>query len=146
MRHAALVVAGLLVTPLLGDEKKKTDEESIIGTWKIDKIETGNGPEPQDGFYEKVRITFEKDGKLSGVGFDGEKHAPGGSYKLDSKSKVKKMDLTNTDKTTMHYIYELKGDTLEYAYSNLLNGPRPTGFGDKDIVIFTLKRVTNKKR
>jgi len=145
MRHISLVVVALLVCPILGDDKKKADEEKIIGTWKTDKVEAGNSPLPQDDFFEKVRIAFEKDGKLSGIGPEGEK-APEGRYKLNSKPKVKELDWTNSDKSTVLAIYELDGDTLKYAYSNLLNGPRPTSFRDKDIVVYTLKRVPKAKK
>jgi uncharacterized protein (TIGR03067 family) len=146
MRLLALLAAGLFAGSLLAADDKKDkpkDEEAILGTWKIEKFETGTGKDPTAEEFAKARFTFMKDGKMVSVEPDGMETKM--EFKLDPAAKPRAIDTTLEKKTTAG-IYELDGDTLKIALP--LGDKRPTEMkaDGKGVMVMTLKRVKDEKK
>lgn len=150
---AAFALPALLIAaPIPKDKEKAKDEDTILGTWKIEKFDAGGGPGgPPPGEVDKIRFVFEKDGKMKFVG------GPGGdgavtTYKIDPTAKVKTLDLTITrpgDKPqTALGIYELDGDTLKWCMAEGTNAARPEEMkaSGKGVVVVTFTRVKDEKK
>lgn len=149
----ALVVPALLVAaPVPKDDKKIKDEEAILGTWKIDKFDTGGGPGgPPQAEIDKIRFIFEKDGKMKFVGGPGGENETA-TYSMDSAAKVKTLDITITrpggKPDTALGIYELDGDTFKWCMSEGSNKARPEELkpDGKRTVVVTFTRVKDDKK
>jgi uncharacterized protein (TIGR03067 family) len=140
MRLLALLAAGLLAGGSIADDKKPKDEEAILGTWRIEKIDDGKeGAQPAK--KEGMRsMTFAKEGKLSVTMGGGDEHQ--GKYELDSTAKPKRIDMSSKEGTTLA-LYELDGDTLSLAVCAEGQTARPTAFkaDGESTAVWTLKRV-----
>jgi uncharacterized protein (TIGR03067 family) len=150
---AAVALPALLVAaPVPKDKEKLKDEEAILGTWKIEKFDTGGGPGgPPPGEVDKIRFVFEKDGKMKFVGGPGGEDAAT-TYKLDPTAKVKTLDLTMTrpgsGPQTALGIYEIDGDTLKWCMAEGANKARPEELkaNGKGTVVVTFTRVKDEKK
>jgi uncharacterized protein (TIGR03067 family) len=149
MRLFALLAASLLFVSLTVAEDKKEvvkDEEAIIGTWKVEKFDTGTKDGPPAEVVEKLRFIFKKDGKMTTVQPDGSEKEM--EYKLDPTAKPKALDSKKAD-SPVKGIYELDGDTLKICLNQGDDGTRPTEFkpdAKKFTFILTLKRVKEEKK
>jgi uncharacterized protein (TIGR03067 family) len=99
MRLLALLAAGLFASAVIAaddkkDEKKTKDEEAILGTWRVEKFESGTGKDPSAEDLAKgagkARLTFQKGGALVVV-IPGEAEKKG-EYKLDPAAIPKAID------------------------------------------------------
>ncbi|MCU0704029.1 MAG: TIGR03067 domain-containing protein [Fimbriiglobus sp.] len=158
MRVTTLIAAIVLPTlvfaaPVPKDKEKAKDETAILGTWKIEKFDTGGGPNgPPPGEVEKIQFVFEVDSVLRIAGGPrGEQMK--GSFKIDPLAKIKTIDMTMTSPgggklETMLGLYELDGDTLKLCITNGPGSPRPTDLkaDGKGVALVTLKRVTEEKK
>ena len=132
------------------DEKKSKDEEAILGTWKVEKFDSGGINEPKLEELANLRMTFTKDGKLSMNDDLGRKREV--DYKLDPAPKPKAIDM-GADGTTIPGLYSLDGDTLILcAARGVSDGKkltRPTEIkadGKAEVAVITLKRVKDEKK
>jgi uncharacterized protein (TIGR03067 family) len=148
MRRLALLALGCFVGSLAADDKKKTDEEAIMGTWKIQKYDAA-GQKALPAAYQKMRIIFEKDGKLKRISANGD--TEDGTWKIDADAKPKTIDLTSSDEKFEKGVYELNGDTLKLA--TVWGAPgdglaRPTQFkaDGKRLIVYYLQRVKDKNK
>jgi uncharacterized protein (TIGR03067 family) len=147
MRTLALLAA-LALTGSLAADKKAKDEEAIIGTWKVEKIETGGPRNPSAEEIADMRITFKKDGKgvITGIPQQS-KPTSEFEYKINASAKLKTIDFTGADAKLVG-IYELDGDSLKLCAARGDRATRPTEFkaDGKGVVIQTLKRVKEEKK
>jgi uncharacterized protein (TIGR03067 family) len=147
----ALTALALTATALVAtadDPKAKAkDTDAIVGSWKIDKFDSGGGPGgPPKELLDSMRLTFLKDGKMEmSGGPGGEKMA--GEFKLDPAAKLKTIDLVREGKTAAG-IYELDGDTLKLCIAEPPGSARPAEMkaDGKGIAVVTLKRVKEEKK
>jgi uncharacterized protein (TIGR03067 family) len=147
MRLLTLLLAGLFAgtLPAADDKKDKPkDEETIVGVWKVEKLDDGSGKELPAEEVGKMRLIFSKEGKLvSRQSFGGESK---GEYKLDTSAKPKAIDITESQQPTFG-IYELDGDSLKICVGQ--NKTRPTDLKPDNKaghVLLTLKRVKDEKK
>ena len=155
MRLLVLLAAGVLVGSVMAedrkapakDEKKVKDEEAILGTWKVEKVDTGttNGPKAEE--FEKKRYIFQKGGRVTAISPSGEVGA--GEYKLDPSASPKTLDLIQTDpKDGTLCLYELDGDTLNLCYTFGDESSRPREFkaDGKKVRVMTFTRVKDEPK
>lgn len=148
---SALVVfaaaVGLIAAPTPKDKEKVKDEDSIQGTWQIEKFDNGGGPQPPIDITQ-IKFTFKKDGKMK-MELPGGKDAElrEGDYKLDSSAKPKTIDMIQMGHTALG-IYELDGDTFKLCMNEGQNAARPEEFkpDGKRTVVVTFKRVKEEKK
>lgn len=151
MRPLALLAAALFVTaldaaPVPKDKEKVKDEEAILGTWAIDKFDSGGGAGPSAEDVAKIRFVFKKDGKMTLTG------GPNGElkdadFKLDPAAKLKTIDLIMDGRTALG-IYELDGDTLKLCVAEGDKATRPEEMkadGKARIAVVTFKREKKDK-
>lgn len=157
MRLLALLTAFalpalLVAAPIPKDKEKAKDEDAIVGTWKIEKFDTGGGfagPGPAE--IDKIRFVFEKDGKMKMTGGPGGEEM-GATFKIDATAKPKSIDLTMTrpgqKPDTALGIYELDGDTLKLCIAEGSNKARPEEMkaDGKQLVVVTFTRVKEDKK
>ena len=103
-----------IFTALPAADPPKTDAEKIQGTWDVSRIELNGKVQPKDPLFH-VRVTFDGDKLLTRVGK--RQSEARGTFKLDQGHTPKVYDLTTTEGTTVHGIYELNGDTLKVCLS-----------------------------
>lgn len=153
MRLLALLTAALFVVGLLSGcgqppASARADADAIVGEWKVEKFDAGtDAPPVPAGQFEKFRLVFKKDGKMSMTDPNGK--VSDGEYKLDPAATMKALDMTLEGKT-IPGLYQLEGTTLTLCA--LPSGTpeaklaRPTEFkanGD-GVFVLTLKRVKDK--
>jgi uncharacterized protein (TIGR03067 family) len=111
---AVLVVGSLLAAGAGGQDKDKTDEEKLQGTWTFVSLERG-GQEVMDDFVKEAKaIIANGKVKLQAQGKEMEV-----SIKLDPTKKPKHIDITAMDggKEVLHKgIYELDGDNFKICF------------------------------
>ena len=140
-RHWLMVLtAGLLLGVGATPAGSKSDQEQILGTWKVISVEVRG-----ESFAEKtkgLRVVFTKD-KMEFK--DGDKSDGEFAYKLDPTRKPKWIDLAplgkdgKPDKTALG-IYALEGDDLKICHPDP-GKDRPTAFQSKPAsILFILKR------
>jgi uncharacterized protein (TIGR03067 family) len=141
MRCLSLLSTALLMLPLLGsDSPKEYDDKmesvGIEGTWRLIEIElSGVKATPTQVVQTYCRRTYTS--TINGT-------TSGGDYRIDSTCHPHHLDeIASTGPSkgeTFKYIYQFDGDTLKIAYLPFGN-PRPQGFNDKHIAVWTYKRV-----
>jgi len=154
MRQFALLATGLFAGTLFAADDKK-DAEAIVGTWQVEKFQSGN-EETDKGFASslKMTVTFDKDGKMVRLTTraDGkplldkpEKPKPV-TFKLDPSKKPKEIEIGSETAGDIAGIYELNGDTLNVCHAVVGSTTRPTEFkGEKGkSLLMVLKRVKDK--
>ncbi len=149
----ALALPALIVAaPVPKDKEKVKDDDAILGTWKIEKFDTGGAKDaPPKEVVDNIRFIFEKDGVLRMTGGPGGE-AMNGGFKLDSAAKVKTLDLTMTrpgeKPEAMLGLYELDGDTLKLCLTNGPNKVRPAEIkaDGKDTAVIIFTRVKEEKK
>lgn len=126
---------------------KETDETRIQGTWQLVGFDLGGargGPKPEEISTMKMVVA---DGKIAVYrGDKKEMNAP--TYKLDSTTKPKSIDVTEYDKVKPG-IYELDGDTLKLCVPEGDKPTRPTEMkanAEKFVAVMTFKRVKDEKK
>jgi uncharacterized protein (TIGR03067 family) len=151
----ALAVGALCAPAALADEKPKTDQDGMQGSWRFVTLSLFGNQPPKD-YLPKVRVVIE--GKSltirPGVVVEGSNEKPEGEWKLgdkdgdrvtfelDAAAKPKAIDISGEfegKKMTLKGIYELDGDDLKIC----LGEQRPKGFpakGASDTVFYLLKR------
>jgi uncharacterized protein (TIGR03067 family) len=144
MRRIVCFLAGvLLVVPSLGSDALKeydgaTEKDELQGTWRMVKAET-NG-EPVVAMAVGAVFTF-RTGKMLAVNH---RLSVEDTYITRTDLRPAHLDVIYKDskgryEKSMH-IYQINGDTLRLAFAD--GGfRRPKDFDEKDITIFTLKRV-----
>jgi uncharacterized protein (TIGR03067 family) len=138
---AVLFVGSMLAAGASGQEKGKTDEDKIQGTW-IPLYFERDGKKGPEGDLKDTKMTIAA-GKLKVT--MGPKEMELG-YKLDPTKKPKEIDITETEggKDQVHKgIYELDGDNLKICFAHA-PGERPTAIQSevgRDHRIVVLKRA-----
>ena len=134
------LVCALVVTSAGGQEKGKTDEEKIQGTWSFVSVERG-GIDMNDDFIKEAKVTLTADKvKISAQGKDMEV-----GYKLDSTKKPKQIDILINEggkEVVSKGIYELDGDDLKVCFGQPGDN-RPTEFktaGGSSEMLVVMKR------
>jgi len=162
MRLLALFTAALFACTLVAaddkkDEKKSKDDESIVGTWRAEKVETGD--EQADKTFLstlKLTVTFDKEGRVARLTTRADDtpllgkadDARPAGFKLDPSKTPKTIDVGSGTTGDLAGIYELDGDTLKLCLAKTVGTARPTEFkGDKDKhTMMTLKREKGEKK
>ena len=141
------VCAVLLVVVGLGSNSTKdyddrTELNNIQGGWRLTKLES-NGKEFHLGSIQNsVRIY--RSGACTDRSGIGDRFI--GHYRVDPSRKPAHLDMILSfgprKGETLKCIYQIDGDTLRTAFMEGGNDMRrPQGFNDKDIVVYTYKRV-----
>lgn len=118
---------------------------AIVGTWAMDMIEFGSGPEVLPAELKKLRFVFEADGTTRVTGGPGGEEP--GTYKADPTASPRTIDMTTKNPSgreeTMLGLYEVSGDTLTLCFTSKPGSPRPTELKAKasETAVMTLKRV-----
>jgi uncharacterized protein (TIGR03067 family) len=144
MRRLSPLFAFLFVVPLLGsDSPKEYDDKAEIvgieGTWRFSELEH-NG--------EKVDLVTRWVTTYRGGTYTtnyGHGDTVRGCYRIDPTRNPPHLDRLPSSGPckgeTNKFIYQIDGDTLRVAGFYLIELPRPQGFNDDDISIWTYKRV-----
>jgi uncharacterized protein (TIGR03067 family)/prepilin-type processing-associated H-X9-DG protein len=126
-----------------GTGKDDPDKKALEGTWLVTKAVQGGMDAPAE-FVSKVKLIVKGD-KMT-LSFEGQGDKDAG-YKIDSSKKPKTIDLSPTDGKMMEGIYEVKDDTLKFAFGE--PGSRPTEFksdaGSK-VMLMEFKRAPKKDK
>ena len=148
MRMLALLAAGLFAGSLLADDKKPKDEDTIIGRWKVEKMEYGKEREPTAEEVAKLEMifTFGKFGQATQSSVTNEgKTEQKSEFELDLSRKPKTIFLRQAD-AIMIGIYELDGDTLKMCVaSGKPTLPTELKAVVGEAMLMTLKREKVKK-
>jgi RNA polymerase sigma-70 factor (ECF subfamily) len=128
-------------------DAKKTDEDTIQGTWKVESV-TMNGQD-KDGKGDLLeKSTFEIAANKMLVKFN--KGNKPSTYTLDPATNPKTIDITPEEGDgkgqAVPGIYKLEGDTLTICFPCGAQMKRPTEFVSKegsDTILLVLKRVKN---
>lgn len=143
----SLFASTLCSAPVPKEKEKTRDEDAILGTWAIEKFDSGgapNGPSPEE--IANIKFIFKKDGKLAMTGGpNGEERDA--EYKLDPAAKLKTIDMTLDGRTALG-LYELDGDILKLCVAEGDNAARPEQFkaDGKRISVVTFKRLKDEKK
>ena len=126
-RHmlAVLVVGTLLAAGAGGQDKGKTDEEKIQGTWSILSLERG-GVDVMDDFVKEAKVVITADKvKIEAGGKDMQV-----GYKLDPSKKPAHIDIIESSggkDAVIKGIYAFDGDNLKVCFAPP-GEKRPTEF------------------
>ncbi len=138
----ALAVLGTGVTSpprASAQDKAKSDQELIQGTWEVVSGEKGGEKLPEE-IVKAIKITFKGD-KLSLAHGDDAKEA---TFKLDPAKKPRHLD-ANIDGKTIEAIYALEGKNLKICAGEPAS-PRPKDFkGEGENIFLVLKRAGAEK-
>jgi uncharacterized protein (TIGR03067 family) len=151
----ALAVAALCAPAALPDEKPKTDQDRMQGSWKFVTLSVSGRKAPKD-YLANVRAVI--DGKSftikPGVLLEGSNEKPEGEWKVgakdgdrftfevDAAATPKAIDIHaqfDGQKVTLKGIYDLAGDDLKICFAER----RPKEFPAEDgsgAVFYVLKR------
>jgi uncharacterized protein (TIGR03067 family) len=152
MRLLALFAAGLFAGTLVAedkkDEKKPKDEEAILGTWKVEKMDTDGEVKRGAELVTKLRWTFKKDGKFILTDPDGKEMEA--TYKIDPTVKPRTIDMATGEEGKFTIgLYTLDGETLTLVMAPSGSKTRPTELkadAKAGTVVFIMKRVTDEKK
>jgi uncharacterized protein (TIGR03067 family) len=128
-----------LLLPVPKDKPKVKDDEAIIGSWKIEKFDSGGDKQPGDA--DKIRFVFGEKGVFSMA--MGDDHKSEGTFKLDPDAKLKTIDIDAMGQS-MKGVYELDGDTFTLCMPDRPGAERPTEIkadGKARVAVVTFKRV-----
>jgi uncharacterized protein (TIGR03067 family) len=127
---------GVAISSVGFAQEAQDDKSRIESSWKVESSQDFG----QDDPVIKGLVLDFKEGKLTAK--RGEEAQVAGSYKLDSSTSPKSIDLT-MGAVTFLGIYELKGDTLTICHGSR-GDPRSTKFasekGSANRVLTVLKR------
>ncbi len=133
-----LLTAGFFLGAAGAEDDAKGDAEKVQGTWKVVSAED-SGRKAPDEVTKNLKLVVTKD-KITYTFGD---KTTNWSYKLDATKKLKWIDLTEGDRTTLG-IYELDGDNLKICFPEGRKGERSTAFESKpdsvNDVLINLKR------
>jgi uncharacterized protein (TIGR03067 family) len=137
----AVLAGSVLAIGASGQEKGKSDQDKIQGTWTFVSAEKG-GMDAKNDIPKEAKLVF-ANGTIKIQAEGKEKEA---SYKLDSSKKPKQIDITvkegNGQEQLHKGIYHLDGDNLKICFAHA-GVDRPTEFktqaGSQDM-LFVLKR------
>src|SRR5438874_5302776 len=125
MMLALVAISALFAAGAGGQEKDKTDEEKIQGTWSIASLERG-GFEVMEDFVKEAKVVITVD-KVK-VQAEGKEMQVG--YKLDPSKKPAHMDIIESSggkDVVLQGIYALDGDNLKVCFAPP-GEKRPTEF------------------
>jgi uncharacterized protein (TIGR03067 family) len=108
---AVMLVGSLFAIGASGQEKGKTDQDKIQGTWTFVSVEKG-GVDTQDDFIKEAKLVFGAD-KVK-ILHQGKEMEAG--YKLDPSKKPGHFDLNVNEggkEAVLKGVYKLEGDTLK---------------------------------
>jgi uncharacterized protein (TIGR03067 family) len=156
MRPLALLAAGLFAGSVMAapvPKEKAKDEEVILGTWKVEKLDTGGPDGPPQSEVDKIRLVFEKDNGLRVLGGPSGEEVKG-TFKIDPSAKPKAFDMTVASPgkgghvEVMLGLYELDGDALKLCIPKGPNTKRPEEVrpDGKSVAVLTLTRVKDEKK
>jgi uncharacterized protein (TIGR03067 family) len=144
MRRTILACAGVLlsVVALASDSPKEydgaTEVVGIEGTWRETGFEA-NG--------QKIKLNFEVVKTYRSGTFTIVSPSPSaGSYRIDQSRNPPQLEWLPSSGAhkgkTIKWIYQIDGDTLKIAcLANEYEKRPPQGFDDKDLYVYTYKRV-----
>ena len=137
-------VVGVTAAPI--PKAKVKDEESIVGTWQVEKFDFGADAAPVPTDFTQMKLAFSAEGKLTIT--MGDKPQKESAYKLDPAAKIKAIDITGEQGRTASGIYELDGDTLKICVPERSGTVRPTEMkpDGKQVAVVTLKRIKEEKK
>lgn len=143
MIRLPILVIVLTSLPLMAaDDKAKTDQEKIQGTWKIVAAVCNQGEEKDMKRVIGRIITFKGDKVIQGKAGDPD-HGEG-TFKLDPTKSPKHIDLVHAKEGTSLGLYALEGNELKLSSLEPKLKKRPSVLfakdGDKQF-LFTLERV-----
>jgi uncharacterized protein (TIGR03067 family) len=144
MRRSVCLLAVLLALPSLGSDTPKeydgATEDSIEGTWRLTGFAFEDRKQALD--YQSVMTlrggTYRRD--------DSDDGTFRGSYRIAHSHQPPHIDWLPSQGhfagRTLKFIYQLDGDTLmEAGFPDEEYARRPQGFKDKNIEVWTYKRV-----
>ena len=137
-------VLGVVAAPI--PKAKVKDEEAIVGTWHIEKLDFGPGRPLPPIDVTKLKVAFQAEGKM--VMTMGDVPHQEGTYNLDPAAKVKAIDFLQDQGRTALGIYELDGDMLNICIAEGADAVRPTEMKPEGlkVAVMTLKRVKEEKK
>ena len=144
-RTAALLLilfSPLVAAPVPKPLKKQDDRKAILGYWRGDVLNPGQGGNPN--FY---RFHFGDDGTC-GIGSGSTPSAPDSSseYALDPTHTPKRMKwLNGPQKTEWLCVYELDGDVLRVGFVHAKSEVPPDVTPRAGVTVYELKRVIETK-
>jgi uncharacterized protein (TIGR03067 family) len=117
---------GLAVEPPAKDDKKaerpKADQDAILGTWKVEKVEE-DGKDASDTDegkrFRSAPLTITKSKMVMAGALEM-------TYQLNPAARPKAMDLDNGGGKTWACVYSLDGNTLKICAPRMPGGKRPT--------------------
>jgi uncharacterized protein (TIGR03067 family) len=143
MYPALLIGLAVTVAAPAAKEKKK-DPPSIVGSWKLEKMEFGGMAMPV-GDLGELSLTFAPDGAFI-ARKGGQEKPETGRYTHDAKKSPAEIDVTETrggaKDMTVRGIYKIDGETLTICMSPM--GERPTKFESPaggQTIMMTFKRM-----
>ena len=125
-----VVLASLLLAAKGPEEKKKSDQQKLQGTWTAKSIEYDGEQVLGDNLKDLQMVISGNKLTVKGEGQDIEKYAKL-TFKIDPATTPKIMDVTVTagdeKGTVLEGIYELKGDELKLCV-RIIGKDRPAEF------------------
>jgi RNA polymerase sigma factor (sigma-70 family) len=129
---------------------RKTDKESLQGTWRVVTMVTDGMPNVKEHPDEEADAVVAGD-TMALVAQPAGKKFFEFTFKLDETTKPRAIDLTVAEGRgkggVAHAIYELEGDSLKLCFPQNQEGARPTEFSSKvgaRQVLFTMRRQKPK--
>lgn len=140
MKKYALFLGAVALLFLSGcASPTERDQQAILGTWQIIRIEEDGlhmeGMELAEYMGNDRRFQFCENGIIKVMK---DENSKGYGYELNAEKKPKWITLKD-DQDEDYAIYRLEGDVLHIA-TGQPHGPRPTAFSGKDIMITTFQR------
>lgn len=133
----------LIAAPVPKAIKVKTDDEAIVGVWKVVAVEGLDRRLLSTDEIAQTRFYFFEDGLF--VFNTPTSWSHGGKFKLDPKARVKGFTLTRGD-VTFGGLYKLDGDSLTLCWNlKTLQTPSELKADGEGVVVWTLKRETDEK-
>ena len=114
------------------------DAETILGTWDLVKVENDGKPPPDNSKAEGMKVEITKDQLIKLDKTTGRASKDVASYKLDTKSKPRSIDISE-GQMTVKGIYKLENGELTMFWGEP-GKERPAKFDDKSGLLMVLRK------
>jgi uncharacterized protein (TIGR03067 family) len=125
---------GLLAVGLIAaapqENKEKTDQDLIQGTWKVTEAESDGMQQPQQ-LLDNFKLTFKGDKAIPEGSGPGAKEA---TFKLETDKKPRQIHITPMEAggpPKVVGLYEINGDTLKLCFRRTDSTEPPSEFSGK---------------